>query len=164
MKLRVSDTDILMFEKNKNALLLSKQTCRIFAIVDFTIEDGEEVIVKKKWFSKKSESTTVKQKYLTKLDIQSWHSTGKFVGILTDEASAEFAYKDIYQMRRNWLEFKEMLKGFGMDVQKIEETPVNLDQSARDHLKEFFSGCGYETEKDIINYAVSFAKSQKNKS
>jgi len=121
MKIKVSDSDILMFTQNKNALLLSKQTCRIFAIADFTIEDGEEVIVKKKWFSKKSESTTVKQKFLTDLKIESWHTTGKFVGILTEEASVEFAYKDIYQMRRNWLDFKEMLLGFGMDVLNIEK-------------------------------------------
>jgi len=121
MKIKVTDSDILMFTQNKNALLLSKQTCRIFAIGDFTIEDGEEVIVKKKWFSKKSESTTVKQKFLTDLKIESWHTTGKFVGILTEEASVEFAHKDIYQMRRNWLDFKEMLLGFGMDVLNVKK-------------------------------------------
>ena len=121
MKIKVSESDILMLEKSKHAYLLSGESNRIFLIEDFKIEDGEEVIVKKKWFSKKSESTTVKQQYLTAITIQSYHSVGKFVGYLTDDAAYQFVHRDLYRMRQNWLDFKEMLKCFGLEIVKISE-------------------------------------------
>ncbi len=120
MKIKVSDSDILMLEKSKNAYLLSKLSNRIFVIVGYTIVEGEEVIVKKAWWSKKSESTTVKQKFLTAVDIESYHSVGEFVGILTEDAASEFIHSDLYQLRKNWLDFKKMLLCFGLDVVKIE--------------------------------------------
>lgn len=151
MRIKVSDTDILMFERNKRALLLSRETCRIFVIADFKIEEGEEVTVKKKWYSKKSESTTTKQKYLTEIEIQSWHSIGKFVGTLTEDACRDFVYKDIYQMRKNWLDFKDMLKGFGMDVQNIKVDPIcNCDKRDmpvyEENGKNWCPQCGYEVK------------------
>jgi len=122
MKIKVSESDILMLEKSKHAYLLSGESNRIFLIEDFKIEDGEEVIVKKKWFSKKSESTTVKQQYLTAITIQSYHSTGKFVGYLTDDAAKYFLNRDLYRLRQNWLDLKEMLKCFGLEIVKIDKS------------------------------------------
>jgi hypothetical protein len=121
MKIKVSDSDILMLEKSKHAYLFTSDSNRVFLIDDFTIEDGEEVVVKKKWFSKKSESTTVKQQYLTAITIQSYHSTGKFVGYLTDDAAKYFLNRDLYRLRQNWLDLKEMLKCFGLEIVKIED-------------------------------------------
>ena len=122
MKIKVSDSDILMLEKSKHAYLLSGETNRIFLIEDFTIVEGEEVIVKKAWWSKKSESTTVKQQYLTAITIQSYHSTGKFVGYLTDDAAKYFLNRDLYRLRQNWLDLKEMLKCFGLEIVKIDKS------------------------------------------
>lgn len=165
MKIKVNEQDILMLEKSKHAYLLSGDTNRIFLVEDFTIEEGEEVIVKKKWFSKKSESTTVKQMYLTAIQVQSYHSVGKFVGYLTDEAVLVFLRRDLYRLRQNWLDLKQMLKCFGLEVIKEKATDdKQLMQSAEDHLKEFFRESGYENQSDIVKYAVSFAKSQMNKS
>jgi hypothetical protein len=121
MKIKVSEQDILMLEKSKHAYLFTSDSNRVFLIEDFKIEDGEEVIVKKKWFSKKSESTTVKQQYLTAITVQSYHSVGKFVGYLTDEAATQFVHRDLYRLRQNWLDLKEMLKCFGLEVVKIED-------------------------------------------
>jgi hypothetical protein len=121
MKIKVSDSDILMLEKSKHAYLFTSDSNRVFLIDDFTIEDGEEVVVKKAWFSKKSESTTVKQQYLTAITIQSYHSTGKFVGYLTDDAAKYFLNRDLYRLRQNWLDLKEMLKCFGLEIVKIED-------------------------------------------
>jgi hypothetical protein len=121
MKIKVDEQDILMLEKNLHAYLFSKSSCRLFVIADYKIEDGEEVIVKKAWWSKKSESTTVKQKFLTAISVQSYHSLGEFVGVLTDEAANQFIHNDLYQLRKNWLELKKMLLCFGLDVVKIEE-------------------------------------------
>jgi hypothetical protein len=121
MKIKVSDSDILMLEKSKHAYLFTSDSNRVFLIEDFKVEDGEEVVVKKKWFSKKSESTTVKQQYLTAITIQSYHSTGKFVGYLTDDAAKYFLNRDLYRLRQNWLDLKEMLKCFGLEIVKIED-------------------------------------------
>ena len=121
MKIKVSDSDILMLEKSKHAYLLSGETNRVFLIEDFTIVEGEEVIVKKAWWSKKSESTVVKQQYLTAITVQSYHSVGKFVGYLTDDAAYQFVHRDLYRMRQNWLDFKEMLKCFGLEIINIED-------------------------------------------
>lgn len=116
MKIKAMESDILMFDQIKGKVLMS--LCKLFIVDDVTIEEIEEVSVKKSFFSRKITTTTTKQKYVVGVKILSYHTSGKFIGHLNDDAVLYFLYRDLYRMRQNWIDFKDMLNAFGFTVIK----------------------------------------------
>lgn len=113
MKIKVSDSDILQFEVVKDKLLMNSSG-KIFRLVDFKVIE-EDLTVKTGFFKK--DIKVIRQKYLVEYIVQSYHTQGKFVGILTDEATNVFLYtQNLYKMRQNWVDHLEMLKAYGMQV------------------------------------------------
>ena len=161
MKIKIDQQFELKLNQSKGKIVMSSQG-KLFLLSDFTIIE-EDLTVTKGLFKKTSE--VIRQKYLTKIDINSYHSTGKFLGVLTDEAASIFIYSyDFYKMRENWNVFKDVLKAFGLQVIRIPEgiDDVALRQAAEDHMKEYFP-TGYTNQADIINFAVDFHKLQRSK-
>jgi hypothetical protein len=64
----------------------------------------------------------VKNIYLTELSIIGYNTKGRFLGTLSDEAAFRLVYiYDLYYFRDNWLEFKEELKAFGLELTEIKK-------------------------------------------
>ena len=122
MKIEISTNKRLMIQESKKKLLFSANTCRLYGIDDFIIEEFEEPRIKKHVFGK-SETVIETHYYVTEMKVKSYHSTGKFCGYLTDDSVKNFlSCNDLYALRQNWIDLKDMVKAFGFDVVKIEET------------------------------------------
>jgi hypothetical protein len=119
MKIKVKDSDILTFENLKGKMLMMGDSNRLYVIADFKTEELEETVVKKKLFKAKT-TDVVKQKYLVSVDIHAWHSTGKFLGTMTDDSAEWLLRRDLYRIRQNWLDFCDQLRAFGIEIKKIE--------------------------------------------
>lgn len=122
MKIKVSTAFLLMLETVKGKMLMETY-CRLYNITNFTVLE-EPLTITRGIFMKTSE--TINQKYITSIDISCYHSEGKFLGVLNDEASADFIQShDFYKMRNNWEDFKVTLEAFGMQVVVIPEAAEN---------------------------------------
>jgi hypothetical protein len=111
MKIETYDNQITMLDSVKGKLLLSSLG-QIFCVKDFTIEHAIEVGI----FGGKKHV-----KYITDLKIYTYHPQGKFLGVVREDACESMLHRyDFYIMRDQWIEFKEQLKAFGFEIQKIE--------------------------------------------
>ena len=115
MKIAVNDNDVLALEKNKNCLLMDRG--RLYILSDYEIT--EEEVVEKRLFRK---NRTYKQKYITDATILVHHTIGDFIGVFDEQATIRFlVYRDLFDLKHNYIEFKRMLKAFGFTIEKIEK-------------------------------------------
>lgn len=162
MKLKITEIDVLTLNNLKGKMLLLSDCNKLYKIASFKTSEEEITTMEKPSLFKKAVPVVKKQLFLIEAEVLAWHSTGKFLGIMTDNSAEWILRRDLYYLRQNWVNFCEMLKGFGLQVTQIpEENTVDLEKAAEQHLKEFFKTNGYENQQDIIKYAVSFAKSLK---
>ena len=122
MKLKITETDVLTFNNLKGKILMRGDTPRLYKIVDFKTEEVTETRMEKPGMFKKAVPVVKKQLYLTAVDIHAWHSTGKFLGTLTDDSASWVLHRDLYRIRQNWIDFCDQLKSFGLQVTEIPET------------------------------------------
>ena len=119
MKIRITDEYHNDLKVHLKDMLLIKSISFLCCIYDFEVEEVEEV--KKHWFKP---DEIVKVKYLTKLELTGYQQKGKYLGTVSDEViEGSFVYKDLDELRQNWLDFKEQLKAFGatVEIKKTEE-------------------------------------------
>jgi hypothetical protein len=95
---------------------------KLFLITDVKFEDIEETITEGLF---KKTTKTIVSRYITSVKIYSYHTEGKFLGTMTDEITGMFlSMYNFYQLRKNWVEFKEMLQAFRIDVSVMESEPT----------------------------------------
>jgi hypothetical protein len=128
MRIEISTNRLLMLQQSKNKYLFSTWNHRMFVVEDFTVEEIDEIEIKKYIFGK-PENIPVKKCYLTDIKIMSYHSTGKFCGYLSDDSVKAFLEKDLFLLRQNWIDLKDMLKAFGLEVNKIEKPVTEPEYS-----------------------------------
>lgn len=122
MRLKVTDSQINKIERNSKSILMSTER-RIFVIDDYTVEECEEP---KKTFLKKSKEL-VKNKYLTSAVVLGYNTEGKFLGSMNDQGVENFfMFTNFDKMRQRWLDFKEELKAFHLEIKHVEEEPEAL--------------------------------------
>ncbi len=115
MKIAVDDNNILVFEKNKNCLLMDRE--RLYVLSNYEIT--EEGVVEKRLFGK---NRTYKQKYITDATILTYHTSGDFIGVFDEQATTRFLiYQDLFELKHNYNKFKRMLKAFGFTIEKIKK-------------------------------------------
>jgi hypothetical protein len=120
MKIKITESDILTLKTLKGKMLLKSDTNRLYTIMNFKTIEEAEIVVKKHGFWKKTTTSTVeKQLYLTAVDVNAWHSTGKFLGTLSDDSAEWLVRRDLYQLRQNWTDFCDQLQAFGLKVVEI---------------------------------------------
>ena len=110
MKYETYDNQITMLGVVKDKLLFSSLG-QIFVVRDFTVKEETETGL----FGGKH-----KKNYITSINILSYNSVGKFLGIFRDSACEHMLrHYDFYVMRQQWLDFMEQLKSFGFEIVKI---------------------------------------------
>ena len=123
MKLKITEADVLTLNNLRGKMLLAPDSHRLYTIMNFKTEEASETITKKRGFWKKTTTTTVeKQLYLTAADVHAWHSTGKFLGTLSDDSAQWLLRRDLYYLRQKWVDFCDQLKAFGLQIVEIPET------------------------------------------
>ncbi len=120
MKTEISVGERLMYQQNKKKLLFSTYNCRLFIVENFVVDEIEEPRIIKHFFGK-PETIIETHYYINDLKIQSYHTTGKFCGYLTDDAVKMFVHRDLYYLRQNWLDLKNMLIAFGLEIRDMKE-------------------------------------------
>lgn len=117
MKKKIDKNTLDMLGVVKRSMLMTSKGT-LFAISDFkhkTIEEEE-----KSFFGLKKK--VVKNIYLTSITIVGYNNAGKFLGVLSEEAAWRLVYfYNLYVCRQIWLDFKEELKAFGIELIKTEE-------------------------------------------
>ena len=125
MKLKITEADVLTLNNLRGKMLLAPDSHRLYTIMNLKTEEASETITKKRGFWKKTTTTTVeKQLYLTAADVNAWHSTGKFLGTLSDDSAQRLLRRDLYYLRQKWVDFCDQLKAFGLKVVEIPENPA----------------------------------------
>jgi hypothetical protein len=120
MKLKVSQSDETMIKECSGKMLMAN--AKLFLITDVKFEDIEETITEGLF---KKTTKTIVSRYITSVKIYSYHTEGKFLGTMTDEITGMFlSMYNFYQLRKNWVEFKEMLQAFRIDVSVMESEPT----------------------------------------
>jgi hypothetical protein len=120
MRLKITELDLLTFNNLKGKMLLLSNVPKLYVIADFKTEVVEESVMKKPSLFKKAVPTVVKQLYLTSVNVHGYHSTGKFIGSLSDESAEWILRRDLYHVRQNWVDFNDQLKAFGFKVVEID--------------------------------------------
>jgi hypothetical protein len=119
MRIKISEIDLLTFNNLKGKMLLKSDTHRLYVIADFKTEVVEETVMEKPSLFKKAVPVQKKQLYLTGVNVHAWHSTGKFLGDLTDDSAEWLLRRDLYRIRQNWIDFCDQLKAFGFKIAEI---------------------------------------------
>jgi len=115
MKIKITDEYHNDLKAQLNNMLLIKSISFLCVIDEFNVEEVEEV--KKHWIKP---DETVKVKYLTNLSLHGYNFEKKFIGVVDESViKNSFVYKNLYELRQNWLDFKEALNAFGAKVEKI---------------------------------------------
>lgn len=131
MKINVSTQDELMIKQVLKKMLM-KSDGRLFIIDEVSFEDLD--VTKTTGFLKKT-STTIKKRFITGAKIYSYHTEGKFLGTLTDDSAEQFLrYYNFYELRKQYEDFKEMLKAFGFEIQPIVEEQSPVAESWKDQM------------------------------
>jgi hypothetical protein len=128
MRIEVSVGKRLMIQENKKKFLFSTFSCRLYVIDYFVIDEVEESRTIKHMFAK-PETVVETHYYLTEMKIKSYHSTGKFCGYITGDSVKEFLIKDLYYLRQNWLDLKDMFKAFNLEVVNTEKIIIEPEYS-----------------------------------
>lgn len=115
MKLEISENTLSTINIQLKNILMGQN--RLLYIESFkTIT--EDVKVEPFW----GKSRIVKKTYLTEIKIVGYNPNGDFIGYYSDETCEQIiGYYDLHKMRKNWIEFRNQLKAFGVDVLKIKE-------------------------------------------
>jgi hypothetical protein len=86
-----------------------------------SVEEEVEIVTKKTWY-RDEKITKVKKLYITHLVMETVHPTGKFLGVLTDEACERFIILyDLYKLRNSWLYMVEQIRLMGFELTRIEK-------------------------------------------
>jgi len=126
MKIKVSRGNVLMLEQLKGKLLLGDNST-LYIIKNFKVE--KEV---KKHMVMMDEEV----EYLTSCEIEMYFWRGKFVALLTPESvETMLIMRDMYKMRQYWLDFREQLQHFGLDV--VEQSALNMMEKAFEAGREY---------------------------
>jgi hypothetical protein len=126
MKLKITEADVLTLNNLRGKMLLAPDSHRLYTIMNFKTTVESLTVIKKRGFWKKTSTETIeKQLYLTAADVNAWHSTGKFLGTLSDDSAQWLLRRDLYYLRQKWVDFCDQLKGFGFKVVEIPETKEN---------------------------------------
>ena len=117
MKKEIDSQTFNSIQMNLNKILLLNYNRRLYCITEFEmITEKKEIIKPKTWFRNSSvEIVTIT--YMTKLTIQTIHSQGKFLGVLTDSAAEDFIDSyNLYKLREDWQNIYEQIKLFGGEI------------------------------------------------
>jgi len=109
MNIIVSDNQLCSIKNNVEKLLMCDD--HLFIIVELKTE----IKSIKGFFGK-----LTNQEVITNVKMLGYNFKGKFVGFIDEsEMDMILSIYDFYQLRNNWLAFKEQLKAFGFIVKKI---------------------------------------------
>jgi hypothetical protein len=116
MKKKLFDNDIFNLKHYKLKMLMHNES--MFYIEDYKIETEDEVI-KGNWFRKEK---TVTNHYLTSIKIIRYFPNHRTLGYMQNEdAYYIISMYNISALRENWLNLKQQLKFFGLELQGIKK-------------------------------------------
>jgi hypothetical protein len=136
MKLKIKETDVLTLNNIKGKMLMLSDCNKVYRITEFKTSEEEITVMEKPSLFKKAVPVQKKQLFLTEVEILAWHSTGKFLGIMADNSAEWILRRDLYYLRQNWVNFCEMLRGFGLQVTQIPEEMPEAKQLPTDTSKQ----------------------------
>lgn len=115
-----SETENMIKTVLNKTLMLSNN--KIIVIMSIDIQDVKETRITGFW--KKTTETKVRR-CVVDAKILSYHTEGKFIGTLQEGAvDSLLTWYNLYKLRNQWLEFKEMINAFGFEFTKIENDNV----------------------------------------
>jgi hypothetical protein len=137
MKIKVTPQTLTMLNTNLHKILMIRDdnnVAQLYVVVEVESieeEDVEEINISGGFFSKhKTKIVKVSNTYITHIAIETMHPTGKFLGVISDEACERFiTWYDIYRLRENWLYMVEQIRHMGFDLTRIEKPKMIIDNS-----------------------------------
>ena len=103
----------------KRKLLFVSRINAIFVIHDYKIETLTETKTTG-FFKKKKEE--IKTEYITSLELWTYNSKGKFLGVMNENATEDFiGWYNLYSLRQNFENLKEELAAFGYEIVPIKK-------------------------------------------
>lgn len=117
MRIEIEASKRVEIDNNLNMCLLRNDI--LYAIK--SVEYEEAVIPHKTWLFGKY---VTKKIFITSMRIITWHSQGKFIGVVTEQGVEDifdnYTY-NFYRMREKWLSMKAQIEAFGFDLVEREK-------------------------------------------
>jgi len=120
MRIEIEPSKRVEINANMNMFLLRNDI--LYAIKH--VEYQEVTIPHKTWLWGEYETKKI---FVTSMKVESWHTQGQFMGVLTESGIEDildnYTY-NFYRMRKNWLNMKAQIEAFGFDLVEKEKPTV----------------------------------------
>ena len=108
--------NILVSEKNLDVVKANVKNLLLYNDHLFVIDNLKTEVKTVKGFFRNER----KEEFITNIEVLGYNYKGKFVGVVNEsEIERIVSLYDFYQLRNNWLVFKEQLEAFGFKINKI---------------------------------------------